>query len=142
MPVPVPCFSCLFVSEIYFWKYFRNALEIFVDFLCAKTKYQTEGEPEGRPTGQVRPPTAGQGGPVGGARPCPWGLTSRPSDAYKLSLTLKREGGHYFPETRPRHAVILNPSSGSHLKLIPALCRRGDRSRRALHRHAFLRDDV
>ena len=50
-PVPVPYFCCLFVSEIYFWKYSRNALQIFVDILFAKTKYQTEGEPEGRPTG-------------------------------------------------------------------------------------------
>ena len=64
-------------------------MEIFDDFLYAKTKYQTEGEPEGIPTGQVRPPAVGQGGPVGGARPCSWGLTSRPSDAYKLPLTLK-----------------------------------------------------
>ena len=39
-------------------------------------------------------------------------------------------------------AVTENPSSGSNLKLIPALCRRGDRSRRALHRHAFLRDGL
>ena len=37
-PVPVPCFCCLFVSEIYFWKYSRIALEIYGDFLFAKMK--------------------------------------------------------------------------------------------------------
>ena len=56
-------------------------LEILEDFLYAKTKYHTKGEPEGRPTGQVRPPAAGQGGPAGGARPYPWDLASTPSDA-------------------------------------------------------------
>ena len=88
-PAPVPYFCCLFVLEIYFWKYSRITLEILEEFLFATTKYQSEGEPEGRPRGQVRPPAAGQGGPVGGAHPCPWDLTSWPSDAYKLPLTLK-----------------------------------------------------
>ena len=140
MPSASSLFCCLFVSEIYFWKYSRNVLEIFVEFLYAKTKYQSEGESEGRPRGQRRPLPRVKVDPR--ARPCPWDLTSRPSDAYKLPFTLKSWGGHYFPETRPRRAVTENPSSGSNLKLIPALCRRGDRSRMALHRHAFLRDDV
>ena len=95
-PVLVPCFCYSFVSKFYFWKYSRNAMEIFEDFLFATTKYQTEGEPEGRPTGQVQPPAAGQGGPAGGARPCPWGLTSRPSDAYKFPKTLKTLVGRPF----------------------------------------------
>ena len=43
----------------------------------------------GEAQGAEAPPTAGQGGPAGGARPFPWGLTSWPSDAYKLLLTLK-----------------------------------------------------
>ena len=30
-------------------------LEIFEDFLYTKTKYHTEGDPEGRPIGQVHP---------------------------------------------------------------------------------------
>ena len=53
--MPVPHFFCLFVSEIYFWKYFRNALEIFVEFLYTKMKFKSEGEPEGRPRGQRSP---------------------------------------------------------------------------------------
>ena len=69
----MPSASSLFLLSFCFrnllLEIFSNALEIFVDFLFAKTKYQTEGEPEGRPTGQVRPPAAGQGGLVGGARP-------------------------------------------------------------------------
>ena len=97
--MPVPCFCCLFVSEIYFWKYSRNALEIFEDFLYTKTKSQSEGEPEGRPRGQVRPPAAGKRGPVGGARPCPWDLTSRPSDAYKIIPVEK---------TLPRRRILRN----------------------------------
>ena len=92
----------------------------------------------GEAQGTEAPPAAGQGGLAGGARPCPWGLTSWPSDAYKFPKTLKTWGRSLFPEARPRCAVNSNPSSGSHLKLMPALCRSGDRSRRALHRHAFL----
>ena len=42
MPSASSLFFFLFVSEIYLWKYSRNALAIFVDFLYAKTKYQTE----------------------------------------------------------------------------------------------------
>ena len=90
--MPAPYFCCLFVSEIYFWKYSRNALEIFEDFLYAKAKFQSEGEPEGRPRGQTRPPIAGQGGPAGGARPCLWDLHSRPSDTYKLLFNPKNVG--------------------------------------------------
>ena len=89
MPSASSLFLLSFCLEIYFWKYSWNALEIFVEFLYAKTKYQSEGEPEGRPRGQVSPPATGQGGPAGGARPCPWDLTSRPSDAYKFPKILK-----------------------------------------------------
>ena len=64
-------------------------MEIYGEFLFATTKYQSKGELEGRPTGQVRPPAAGQGGPAGGARPCPWDLALTPSDAYKLLFDLK-----------------------------------------------------
>ena len=92
--------------------------------------------------GQGRPPAAAKGPPAGGTRPCPVGTPSAPSDAYKLPHDLKTSCGHYFPETRPRRAVSENPSSGSNLKLIPALRRTGDRSRRALHHHASLRDDL
>ena len=64
------------------WKFTGN-------FYLPTMKYQSEGEPEGRPTGQRRPPAAAQGPPAGGAHPCPWDLTSTPSDAYKLPLNLK-----------------------------------------------------
>ena len=62
MPSASSLFCCLFVSEIYFWKYSRIALEIYGEFLFATMKYQSEGELEGRPTGQRRPPAAAQGG--------------------------------------------------------------------------------
>ena len=86
----------MFVSEIHFWKYSRNALEFFVEFLYAKTKYLTEEEPQGRPRGQRHPSAAAWGQPVGGARPCPWDPTSRPSDAYKIPKTLKTSGRPLF----------------------------------------------
>ena len=140
-PVLVPCFCYLFVSEIYFWKYSRIALEIYGEFLFTTMKYQSEGEPEGRPTGQVCPPAAGQGGPTDGACPCPWDLVSAPSDAYKLLFDLKMLRRPLFSRNSTPTRRHRKPCSGSNLKLIPALCRRGDRSRRALHRHAFLRDD-
>ena len=85
-------------------------LEIYGEFVFATTKYQNKGQPWGPPTGQRRPPAAAWGSPAGGARPCPWGSSSAPSDAYKLPFTLKRRGGDYFPETRPRRAVTENPS--------------------------------
>ena len=78
------------------------------------------------------PPAAALGGPAGGTRLCPWGTSSAPSDAYKITIDLKTSRRPFFPETRPRRAVTKNPSSRSNLKLIPTLCQRGDRSRRAL----------
>ena len=35
------------------------------------------------------PPAAAQGGPTGGARPCPWGTSSAPSDADRITIDLK-----------------------------------------------------
>ena len=120
----------------------RVALKIYEVFLCDRRHPRTTGQPGGPPTGQGRPPAAALGQPVGGTHPCPVGTPSAPSDAYKIRNNLLTSGGQYFPEKAPRRIVISNPSSGVILKQIPALCRRGDRTRRALHRHAFLRDDL
>ena len=50
--------------------------------------------------GATQGPEAGGGrgppGPVGGARPCPMGTASAPSDAYKILLTLKMTGRPLF----------------------------------------------
>ena len=55
----MPSASSLFLLSFCFrnllLKYSPNALEIFEDFLYAKTKSHSEGEPEERPRGQVRP---------------------------------------------------------------------------------------
>ena len=136
----VPYFCCLFVSEIYFWKYSRNALGFFEDFLYAKTKSQSEGELERRPRGQVRPPTAGQGGPVGGALPCPWDLTSRPSDAYKIVPDAKTLTPGGFYEIRYRAPPGAKPSFGVKLFLFRHPAGTGIDRRSHLHRHrCFLR---
>ena len=94
--VPVSCFCCLFVSEIYFWKYSRNWIKIYGDYFYAKTKTESEGQPGRRPTGQRSPPAASQGGPTGGARPYPVGTPSVPSDAYKIPINLKTSGRPLF----------------------------------------------
>ena len=88
----MPSASSLFLLSFCFRnllleKYSRNALEIFVDFLFAKTKYQTEGEPERRPTGQRSPLAAAQGGPTGGARLAPGTSPRRPSTPINFYLT-------------------------------------------------------
>ena len=141
-PVPVPCFCCLFVSEIYFWKYSRNWTKIYGDYFYAKTNTESEGQPRRRPTGQRCPPAAALGGPAGGTRPCLWGTSSAPSDAYKFTIDLKTSRRPLFSTNSTPTCRHRKPSSGSNLKLIPTLYRRGDRSRRALHRHAFLRDEL
>ena len=129
---------------------FRNLLlEIFSDcagnlrgFFIRHDEVPDRRRAGGEAHGAGVPPATGQGGPAGGARPCPWDLASTPSDAYKLLLALKTSRRPLFSRNSTRRAVTENPSSGSNLKLIPALCRRGDRSRRALHHQAFLRDDL
>ena len=74
--------------------------------------------------------------------PCPMGTPSAPSDAYKITLTLKTPRRPLFSREDIPTCRHLKPSSGVILKQFSAPCRRGDRSRRALHRHAFLRDDL
>ena len=137
MPSAVPCFCCFCISENHFWKYSRNWTKIYGEFLCEEIHHHVEGRPGGAPRDAAAPP-----GGAGRTRPCPLGTSSAPSDAYKIPINLKTSGGHYFPQKTSRRAVTSKPSSGVNLKEIPAPCRRGDRSRRALHRHAFLQDDL
>ena len=132
----------LVFQKIYFWKYSRNWTKIYWNYFYAKTKTESRGQPRRRPIGQGQPAAAASVPLTGGIHPCPWAISSVPSDAYKITLNLKISRRPLFSRNLTRHAVTENPSSGSNLKLIPALCRRGDRSQRALHRHAFLRDDL
>ena len=132
----------LYFRKIYFWKYSRNWTKIYGNFLLDGKHQDTKEEPGGPHIGQGRPPAAAKGPPTCGTRPCPVGTPSPPSDAYKLPHDLKTSRRPLFSRNSTRHAITENPSSGSNLKLIPTLCRRGDRSRRALHRHAFLRDEL
>ena len=87
-PVPFLCFCCFCISEIYFWKYSRNWTKIYGDFLCEMRHLKTKWEPKGPPIGRRRPPAVAQRGPVGGTRPCPWGIPSAPSDAFKIPKSL------------------------------------------------------
>ena len=134
--VPVFCFFCFCISENLLLEIFseldENLREIF-------TRRKAPGHQRGAwgpPTGQGRPPAAAQGHQRVGPP------SSAPSDAYKIPLNLKTSERPLFSKEVTRRAVISNPSSGVILKEIPTLCRRGYRSRRALHRHAFLRDDL
>ena len=86
-PVPVSCFCCFCISEIYFWKYSRNWTEICGEFLLDGRHLKTKGQPWGPPTGQGRPPAPPW--PVCGTRPCSWWVPSAPSDAYKFIINLK-----------------------------------------------------
>ena len=78
----------------------------------AEDRRGTWGATQGPQAGACRGPLE----PTGGARPCPLGIASAPSDAYKILLTLKLRGSHYFPEKSSRRAIISNPSSGVILK--------------------------
>ena len=141
----MPSASFLFLLFLYF----RNLLlKIFSELEENLRGIFTRRKAPGHQRGAWGP-TTGQGQPpalppwtVGGTRPCSWWVPSAPSDAYKFTLNLKMTADHYFPEKSSRRAVISNPISGVILKQFPAPCQRGDRSRRALHRHAFLRDEL
>ena len=109
-PVPVPCFCCLFVSEIYFWKYSRNWTKFYEEFLHDGRHQDTKGEPGGPHIGQGRPPATAKGPPTGGTRPCPVGTPSAPSDVFKLPHDLKTLGRPLF-STKP----VPKPSSSQTL---------------------------
>ena len=82
-------------------------------------------------------------GPIGGTRPCPWATSSAPSDAYKIRNNQKISGQPLFFHRRHPNAMSSQTLiRGVIPKQFPAPYRRGDQSRRALHRHAFLRDDL
>ena len=83
-PVPVSCFCCFCISEIYFWKYSRNWTKIYGDFLCEGRHQKTKGQPWGPPTGQGRPPAATYPREVGGTRPCSLCVPRPPSTPIKL----------------------------------------------------------
>ena len=68
--------------------------------------------PKGHLGGHGRVPDAAPLGPAGGARPCPLGIASAPSDAYKIPFNLKTMGSHYFPRTPPEAAAISKPNLG------------------------------
>ena len=138
-PVPVPCFCCFCISGNHVCKYSRNWTKIYGDFLCEIRHMKTKGEPKGPPTGRRRPLPRPIGDPWVGPAPAR-GASPRPPPTPIKSLILS--GRPLFPQKKSRRTVISNPSSGVILKQFPAPCRRGDRSRRALHRHAFLRDDL
>ena len=142
MPSASFLFLLFFISEIYFWKYSRNWTKIYREFLLDGRHLETKGQPWGPPTGQGRPPAGAPLGPRVGPAPTPGGSPWPPPTPINSLLPQKRRGSHYFPEKSSRRAVISNPSLGVILKQFPAPCRRGDRSRRALHCHAFLRDDL
>ena len=79
-------------------------MKIYRNYFYAKTKTESRGQPRRRPTGQGRPPAAALGPPTGGTRPCLWWLPSAPSDAYKITFTLKTSGRPLFSrEVTPRH---------------------------------------
>ena len=52
--------------------------------------------PKGHLGGHRRVPDAAPLGPAGGARPCPLGIDSAPSDAYKIPFNLKTTGRPLF----------------------------------------------
>ena len=142
----MPSASSLFSAVLYFRKFSSGELlgigpNLRRIFIC-----QDEDVVRRAPPGAIQGPGAGysrgQGRPVGPPRPCSlWG-PSAPSDAYRILLTLKTSGRPLFSTKSFRSRRHLETQFGVILKLILAPCRRGDRSRRALHRHAFHRDDV
>ena len=90
MPVPVPIFCCLFVSEKLFWEVSRIALIIYGNYFQYETKTEPEGQPEGRHRGSRRHLAAA---PLGrcGAHLGPLSIASRRPFAYKFPSDLKTE---------------------------------------------------
>ena len=95
--VPVSCFCCFCISENLLLKIFseldENLRRIFIRRKAPGDQRATWG---GALAGQGRPSVMALGQPAGGTCPCPVGTPSAPSDAYKITLTLKTSGRILF----------------------------------------------
>ena len=107
-PVSVSCFCCFVFQKIHHRKYRQIKLKIYGDCLCDGRHQKTEGAPGGPPRDHRRVPAVAPLGPMGGARPCPLGTASAPSDAYKFPFTLKTSGQPLF--STDRKSTRLNSS--------------------------------
>ena len=87
--MPVPCFCCFCISEKSQQEISSDCPQNLRGLFLRQDEYRVRRTAWEATHRAEAPPAAAQGGPAGGARPCPWGTSSAPSDAYKLPHDLK-----------------------------------------------------
>ena len=136
------CNLRIFIAESYFWKYSRNWMKIYDDFLFKKWGRESKGRPWWRPTGQGRPRHAGLRGAAGETRLCPSGTPSGASDAYKIIPDAKT----LTPKDFPKYNIELRRHRRQVLGVQKVLFRHpagtGIGPQSHLHRHRYLRHEL
>ena len=88
------------------------------------------------------PPAVAQGEPIGGARPCPWDLTSTPSDGYKLLSDLKTSRWPLFSRNSTTTRRHRKPKFGVQFEADPGTLPEGRSISEGSSSHAFLWDEL
>ena len=102
-PVPVSCFCYFCISENLLLEIFSELDENLRELFLRQDEDGVQRAASEAPHRPGEAPCRGPRATAGGTRPCPVGTPSAPSDAYKITLTLKTSRRPLFSrEVTPR----------------------------------------